>query len=223
MPWRVIFGPKYTERSSRNKNVIYTSKTPGIIKPLYRDLIWNYPRTGNTVYLTFDDGPQPVTLEVMDLLAEHNAKATFFCVGSQVEKHPEIFNSLTQNGHRVANHSHTHPNGWKTKNAPYFRDVLTADRLIKSTYFRPPYGRITQSQARALKTRFSLVMWDVLSGDFDASRSAQRCAQAVIRHTEPGSIVVFHDSQKAATRMMPALRESLNALNDRGMQFSVLP
>jgi peptidoglycan/xylan/chitin deacetylase (PgdA/CDA1 family) len=175
------------------------------------------------VFLTFDDGPTPgVTLEVLSILEKFNAKATFFCLGKNVEAHPELYAELSKQGHSIGNHSYSHMDGWRTEAYPYVRDVLKCAQHVSSKLFRPPYGHISRKQAQVLKSRYHLVMWDVISGDFDLKISADKCVDNVLQHTRPGSIIVFHDSVKAAPRMLNALPRVLTALQNEGYKFSAL-
>src|SRR5690606_6356728 len=175
------------------------------------------------VYLTFDDGPHPTaTPYVLQQLEAYNAKATFFCIGKNVVAHPDIYRQVLEAGHTVGNHTHNHLNGWKHERIAYLRNVLEAARHIDSHLFRPPYGRITLGQARQLHYRrpqWSIYMWDVLSADFDRSITAEQCADNVIKHIEPGSIVVFHDSEKAWDRMHAALPQVLAYCQAQGWQL----
>jgi peptidoglycan-N-acetylglucosamine deacetylase len=190
---------------------MYPTHTPALIRRLLRDLVWRVPDRGRSVYLTFDDGPAPgVTPWVLDLLAEHGAKATFFCVGRNAEAHPEIMARIRAEGHAIGNHTHEHVNGWRTDTYAYLRDVLRCQASTGSTLFRPPYGRITPAQLKALRKRFHVIMWDVLSADFDSSISGEQCLRNVIGHSGPGSIIVFHDSPKAEARLRHVLPSILS-------------
>ncbi len=202
---------------------MYLSKTPAIVKPISKHLVWNVQDAGNKIYLTFDDGPTPdVTSGVLSLLDAYQAKATFFCIGKNVIEHPEIFQRTVLNGHSVANHSFSHENGWKTNNRDYYKSYLKCAEIVDSRLFRPPYGKITQSQARAIGKRSNIIMWDVLSGDFDPKTNANACARRVIKNTRPGSIIVFHDSFKAKDKMLPALEQCLDHFSDKGFEFDQL-
>jgi peptidoglycan-N-acetylglucosamine deacetylase len=202
---------------------MYLSKTPEIIKPLASSFIWDIPHVVNEVFITFDDGPIPeVTPYVLDILAEYNAKATFFCVGANAEKNPELLERLLREGHAIGNHTWEHENGWKTAQFGYLRSVMQADEVLNSSLFRPPYGRITKQQADALKKRFSLIMWDVLSGDFDTNISPAQCLKNVTENTRPGSIIVFHDSIKAKDKVLSVLPDFLRFLNDMGWHSCIL-
>lgn len=198
-------------------------KTPAIVKPFARDLVWNIPTDEKVVCLTFDDGPTPgVTDVVLDILNDFNAKATFFCLGKQVEKHAELFQRIIHEGHSIGNHSYTHLNGWKTKNEIYFQDIEKAQELIKSSLFRPPYGKISLSQAKHLKTQYKLIMWDVLSYDYDATVSTAECFKNVVDNVENGSIVVFHDSEKAKKNVVESLPLVLDYLCNNQYAFKAL-
>lgn len=180
------------------------------------------------MYLTFDDGPHPtVTSFVLDELKKHNANATFFCIGKNVITYPEIYKRILDEGHIVGNHTHNHLNGWKNKSRVYLSDVNKASGYIDSSLFRPPYGKIKISQSRKLpsamkKTNTKIVMWDVLSGDFDLGISPQHCADNVLRYARPGSIIVFHDSSKAYPRIKHALPETLKFFGEKGYHFHSL-
>lgn len=206
----------------------YRVKTPGILsKVLYRNLTWNIQADNQpAVYITFDDGPHPIaTPFALEQLKKHNAKATFFCIGKNVVEHPHIYNRLLEEGHCVGNHTHNHLNGWHTKKSKYISDVNIAEQHITSNLFRPPYGRITRGQIGALTQKaqpYKIVMWDVLSGDFDTTIDGQKCADNVLNNIEPGSIVVFHDSQKAWDRMSYALPKVLAYCNEQGWALKTL-
>lgn len=203
---------------------MYLARTPAILKPLYRDLLWHMTREERAVYLTFDDGPIPeVTPWVLDQLAAHGAKATFFCVGRNAAAHPLILQRIKEEGHAVGNHTWDHCKGWSCTNRAYFRSVLAAEHLLDTRLFRPPYGKITRAQAASLRTRFKVVMWDVLSGDFDVNIDGADCTRNVLQYARPGSIIVFHDSLKAEPRLRVALPEVLHALADKGFSFRGLP
>lgn len=187
---------------------------------MYRDLVWKISTPDPVLFLTFDDGPIPeITPRALSILKEYNAKATFFCIGDNVDKHPEIFNQLLDEGHAIGNHSQNHLNGWKTKNPAYFRNILKCDKKVNSKLFRPPYGKITRSQSEKLKKKFSIIMWDVLSGDFDPKITKEKCLNNVIHSVQNGSIIVFHDSQKAAEKMLFALPKVLDHFSKKGYSF----
>lgn len=175
------------------------------------------------IYLTFDDGPIPiVTPWVLETLALYNAKATFFCIGNNVLKHPEIYSEIIKQGHKTGNHTQNHLNGWKVLNKNYFQDIEECTKLVRSGLFRPPYGKIKPSQIKRLKHNYKLVMWDVLSRDYDQSLSVENCHKSVIREAKPGSIVVFHDSIKAESRLRGSLPAVLEHFKKQGYEFARL-
>lgn len=185
------------------------------------------------IYLTFDDGPSPETTPwVLDELKKSEASATFFCVGAQVEKHPEIFNEIVEQGHAVGNHTMHHLNGWKSSVSDYLvdvkqcEDVLLRESRIKnqeSSLFRPPYGKLTPAQYSVLKKNYNLVMWDVLTRDFDSGISPDKCLHRVITKSKRGSIVVFHDSVKAEKKLWYVLPRVLEYFSERNFSFDSLP
>lgn len=196
---------------------MYLVKTPWWLRKMYPSLTWSIPAQANEIYLTFDDGPHPtITPFVLDALAAHNMKATFFCIGKNVRKHPDIYKRIIDEGHRVGNHTMAHLNGWKTGDAVYINDVLIAKEFIDSRLFRPPYGRISSFQIQQLKPVFDIIMWDVLSGDFDTTINGAKCVQNVVLNTTPGSIIVFHDSEKAFPRLQYALPKVLDYFTEKG-------
>lgn len=195
-------------------------KSPSILKTVFPNLVWDIKTTEKEIYLTFDDGPHPeITPQALEILNRFNTKATFFCVGENVSKFPETFNSIISNGHSVGNHSYNHISGWKSSNKDYFTNIEKAKTLINSDLFRPPYGRITPSQIRVLKKQYSIIMWTVLSYDFDKNVSREQCLKNSIIKTQPGSIVVFHDSMKSANNLLYALPLFLKHFTDEGFVF----
>jgi len=239
---------------------MYLVKSPLLLKWYYPSLLWNKSRSQKIVYLTFDDGPIPnVTDFVLNTLKSFNIKATFFCIGDNIVKHPVVFNRLIEEGHAIGNHTFNHLKGWKTDDETYLANFLKCQALTQTTLFRPPYGRIKKSQIAKLVTGYQLqvssgsqsttlnsqlnsaqdianpnlqpithnskleiVMWDVLSGDFDPTLSPEQCYQNVINHTENGSIIVFHDSLKAFERLQYALPKTIQYLSEKGYQFGKL-
>lgn len=176
------------------------------------------------IYLTFDDGPIPeVTPWVLDTLRSFDAKATFFCVGDNVRKHPDIYDMVIHAGHTVGNHTLNHLSGWATENITYFHNIRHCARMVNSGLFRPPYGKLKPSQAQFLQRHYRIIMWDVLSGDFDRDIRPEDCAQNVIQHAEEGSIVVFHDSLKAEANLRHALPLVLEHFTREGYTFQSLP
>ncbi|HUQ65097.1 MAG TPA: polysaccharide deacetylase family protein [Flavitalea sp.] len=211
--------------------MFYLTKTPGLLKSMYPSCTWNFTRDQQVMYLTFDDGPHPVaTPFVLDALKEFNAKGTFFCIGKNVKDYPAIYKRILNEGHTTGNHTFHHLNGWKTSDQDYIKNIGEARKYIDSNLFRPPYGRITKFQIRLLnasenvkqKTIFKIIMWDVLSGDFDMASSADKCVKNVISNAKEGSIVVFHDSEKALPRMQKSLIESLQYFSERGFKFDAV-
>lgn len=203
---------------------MYLIKTPQAMKRIASDLLWSFDRVDNEVFLTFDDGPTPeITYKILDILDAFDAKATFFCVGKNAASLPRQYSEIQARGHSTGNHTWSHMNGWKNKDFSYFRNIIRCDKTVRSPLFRPPYGRIKPAQIKALKRRYSLIMWDVLSGDWDQAISPETCLQNVVNNTRPGSIVVFHDSLKAEKNMLYALPKSLEILQKRGFVFSGIP
>lgn len=208
----------------------YWIKTNRLIKRIFSNYVWDIPTVEKKVYLTFDDGPTPeITAWVLNQLKEFNAKATFFCIGDNVQKYPEIFQSVLQNGHKVGNHTFNHLNGWKTKTSDYIVNVRVCKEAIQQQtthnpqLFRPPYGKIRKSQANLLRKKgYKIIMWDVLSGDFDSGISAEKCLQNVIRNTQPGSIIVFHDSIKSYRNLEYTLPKFLTFLKQNNYVCEVI-
>jgi peptidoglycan/xylan/chitin deacetylase (PgdA/CDA1 family) len=206
--------------------MLYLVKTPWWMKKwLYPDYLWSMPRDQKKIYLSFDDGPHPLaTTFVLDILKQYNAKASFFCIGKNVAAWPDIYKRILLDGHATGNHTHDHLNGWKTKDKTYFENIIQASGYIDSGLFRPPYGRITRFQARqaAEKMGLRIVMWSVLSADFDTRLTPQKCWENVRRSAGNGSIIVFHDSEKAMERMAHALKETLDYFSKKGFVFEKL-
>ncbi len=206
---------------------MYFIKTPFWLRLIYRSCIWRKSNQERVLYLSFDDGPHPeATPFVLEQLASFNAKASFFCIGKNVQLYSKIYDAILAAGHVVGNHTQHHMNGWKNNTENYIADIQEATKLIDSNLFRPPYGRISFSQIKALRLDPALpqqiVMWDVLSGDFDTTITGDQCAQNVIQHAGPGSIVVFHDSAKAMDRLRIALPKVLAHFSKLGYQFEAL-
>ena len=205
---------------------MYPVKTPWLVKQLYPNLLWNHNRDQRCIYVTFDDGPIPiVTPFVLNILKQYNAKATFFCIGDNVRKHPEVFEQVKNGGHAIGNHTFNHLNGWHTDDKTYVDNFLQADHLIGSKLFRPPYGRIKRSQVKLIqeaKPGIKIVMWNVLSADFDAAISPEKCLDNVIKNVKGGEIVLFHDSLKAHERMEYALPRALEYWSKQGFEFKTI-
>ncbi len=202
---------------------MYLIKTPWWLRALYPSFIWKINTNQKVLYLTFDDGPHATeTPFVLDQLKRYDAKATFFCIGNNVVQHPNIYDRILAEGHAVGNHTFNHLNGWKTKDEEYINDIDKAAKEIDSTLFRPPYGRITRFQSSVISRQSSIIMWDVLSGDFDTDLQPQRCLANVLYHSKKGSIIVFHDSSKAWERMSYCLPRLLEHFTQEGYQFKAL-
>ncbi len=198
---------------------------------LFPKRIWAYPTQTNAVYLTFDDGPIPqVSPWVLQQLKTFKAKATFFCIGDNVQKYPDVFQKVLDEGHVIGNHTFHHYNGWKTSNTSYIKDVSACCEVFKAHHlafvglFRPPYGRITSSQADAIqKQGYTIIMWSVLSKDYDINVSKQACLRNVLKHIKPGSIIVFHDSLKAFKNLKYVLPKVLEHCDQQGWKCQSLP
>jgi len=197
------------------------------LRAFYPSCTWKIPSAEKVIYLSFDDGPHPeATPFVLGELKNYNAKASFFCIGKNVEAHQNLYATIIEQGHTVGNHSYDHLNGWKTDTAHYIQNIELASKLINSNLFRPPYGRITSAQIKKIKADKTLpqeiIMWDVLSGDFDLTLSPEACTKNVIKNTSAGSIVVFHDSAKAFERLKMALPAMLNHFTNLGYTFEAI-
>lgn len=195
--------------------------TPAIIEYLFSGRTWRMPSVDKALYLSFDDGPDPrITNNVLDLLAQYNARATFFCIGHRVEAYRDTYDRILQEGHAVGNHTHRHLNGWKTDADQYLADVNQAAGFIDSTLFRPPYGRVSAKQFKQIGMMgFTTVMWTVLSGDYEKTLSKEACAKRTLSNIESGAIYLFHDSEKAEQNMMYSLEALLKAGVEQGYSF----
>jgi peptidoglycan/xylan/chitin deacetylase (PgdA/CDA1 family) len=206
---------------------MYLVRSPLLLKWYYPQLTWNKTRDHKVIYLTFDDGPIPdVTDFTLKTLQRYNGKATFFCIGDNITKHPQIFESIKNAGHSIGNHTFNHLKGWDTSDEVYLQNFQKCQMLTGTNLFRPPYGRIKKSQITQIKSQYpamEIVMWDTLSGDFDIGLSPQNCLHNVIKHTRNGSIIVFHDSLKAAERLYYALPRMLEHFSNLGYRFERLP
>ncbi|MBO3097084.1 polysaccharide deacetylase family protein [Gelidibacter pelagius] len=216
-------------------------RTPRLIKGIFPNYIWNMPQDQKIIYLTFDDGPTPeITHWTLNTLKEYNAKGTFFCIGNNIKKHPEIFCNILKDGHAIGNHTYSHPKGWATNSDVYVDQVKKTQDIIDyqiqnfkiqnpnsksetQKLFRPPYGQITPKQGkRLLSSGYKIIMWDILAFDWKDSISVEQCAKNVVSKARPGSIVVFHDSVKASRNMMFALPKILHYFNEAGFKFERL-
>ncbi|MDO3695621.1 polysaccharide deacetylase family protein [Wenyingzhuangia sp. chi5] len=207
---------------------LYPIKTAKIFKSIFNKWTWSFSTSQKEIYLTFDDGPIPnITPWVLSQLKNHQAKATFFCIGDNIKKHPEVFQQIIDENHRIGNHTFNHLKGWQTDTEKYIKNTLLAEQYIpkqEQKLFRPPYGKIAPKQSRKLlKLGYQIIMWDVLSGDFDKHLSAKDCIKNVLSKVKNGSIVVFHDSEKAFPRLQETLPKVLNELTKKGYSFKAIP
>ena len=205
----------------------YWIKTNALIKKIFSNYVWDVSNSENKIYLTFDDGPtREITEWVLEELKKFNAKATFFCIGNNIEKYPYIFKKVATNGHSIGNHTFNHLNGWKTSTREYLENTkLCEDSMLnlKSKLFRPPYGKIKPSQSKKLhQLGYKTIMWDVLSADFENSISKEKCLDNVIKNTKSGSIIVFHDSLKAFPNLEYTLPRALKYWAAKGFVFERL-
>lgn len=193
---------------------------PRILRSFFPSLVWEMPKDEKKIFLTFDDGPHPIiTPKIIDLLRRYDAKATFFCIGRNVEANKEIFNMILKEGHSVGNHTYNHDRGWRTATKDYIESVERANEHINSNLFRPPHGRIKYSQIRALQQKYKIITWTVISYDWDKSITSDDCFNNIIRNADSGSIIVFHDSEKAINNMLPALEKVLKYYKSKGFTF----
>jgi peptidoglycan-N-acetylglucosamine deacetylase len=219
---------------------VYFNNLEFLLSMVYPGLTWTRKTSEKVIYLTFDDGPIPeVTDYVLDELDRYSAKATFFCVGDNVFKHPSILQNIIKRGHKVGNHTFNHLNGWKNKTSYYLENTSMCDAILIDTIpvgndrayrstkngkklYRPPYGKIKKTQIRELKDQYEIVMWDVLTGDFDRNLSPEKCLHKAIKYTSKGSIVIFHDSVKALPNLQYALPRFLKHFTEAGYRFESL-
>ncbi|MCH7396789.1 polysaccharide deacetylase family protein [Belliella sp. DSM 107340] len=202
---------------------------PDLIPKLFKHYTWHKDRSKKKIYLTFDDGPVPeVTEFVLEQLDRFGMKATFFVVGDNVRKSPSLAKQIVANGHGIGNHTYHHLNGYKTPTDIYIHDVFCCQKVLndelglESRLFRPPYGRITKNQFKALSPEFEVVMWDVLSGDYDPNQSCQKCLEKTIKYSQNGSIVVFHDQIKTKSVLKEILVDYLRYIKDSGFETDLL-
>jgi len=205
---------------------MYLVKSPLLLKWYYPQLTWNKKRDDKVIYLTFDDGPIPdVTDFVLKTLSAYSAEATFFCIGDNILKNPQIFERIKNDGHSIGNHTFNHLKGWDTSDDIYFKNFQKCQEQTGTNLFRPPYGRIKKSQITRIKQQYpemEIVMWDTLSGDFDTHLSPESCLQNVIKYARNGSIIVFHDSLKAWDRLHYSLPKVLEHFMEKGYIFKKL-
>jgi peptidoglycan/xylan/chitin deacetylase (PgdA/CDA1 family) len=209
-------------------------RTPFFLPWIYPDLVWRIPTDKKELFLTFDDGPVPGPTEfVLDTLKQYSIKATFFCIGDNVRKHPDVFKRIVDEGHAVGNHTFNHLKGWSTSLDKYVENINRCEQefsifnppagragfQFSIKLFRPPYGRITKSQIRVLKD-YKIIMWDVLTADYQRSVSPQSCLHNSIAASRPGSIIVFHDSVKAERNLTYALPRFIEYFLKVGYSFN---
>ena len=214
---------------------IIPAKIPAITKRIFPNYVWDFSSKEKTIYLTFDDGPTPeITTWTLDLLNKYNAKATFFCIGNNIEKHPDIFKIILENGHSIGNHTHNHLKGWQIDTETYLQNIEQAQSVIDfhllnnkhlgiEKLFRPPYGQIKPTQAKSLiKMGYKVIMWSVITFDWEQSIPKEKCLENVIKNASEGNIIVFHDSIKASKNMMYALPKALEHFSKKGYTFKAI-
>jgi peptidoglycan-N-acetylglucosamine deacetylase len=205
------------------KKDLYLITTPWWLRKCYPNCVWDFAINEKKIFLTFDDGPhETITPFILDELKKYNAKATFFCIGKNVQLYPAIYKRILAEGHAVGNHTQHHLNAWKVSNENYAADINLASQHIATNLFRPPYGKINNHQIVALKNLqkpLHTIMWSVLSGDFDEKLSPQKCLQNVLKFTKQGSIIVFHDSEKAKNNVCFTLPKVLQNFDEKGFVF----
>tara|TARA_B100000767_G_scaffold275403_1_gene312196 strand:- start:725 stop:1336 length:612 start_codon:yes stop_codon:yes gene_type:complete len=198
------------------------AKTPKFIQLLFPKLVWRKDSLSKEIWLTFDDGPYPeVTPFILSILKKENVKATFFLVGQQIEKFPDLTERIIKNGHLIANHSYSHKNGWFTSKEKYLNDIESCQRLMQDNkLFRPPYGKITKTQITSLKEKYKIILWDVLSYDFNQKISPKRVQENIIKNTTSGSIIVMHNNPVSFNNIQLVLEKSIKKLKAKGYNFS---
>lgn len=218
---------------------LYFNHSGWLFSQLYSGAEWRLKgkEKTNTIYLTFDDGPVPqATPFVLDTLKQYNIKATFFCVGDNIKKNPDLYRRILQEGHRTANHTYNHLKGWSQPDDYYFANIMACEAMMEKLeedldipaewrserLFRPPYGKMKSAQCEYLKTIYRVVMWDVITGDFDKLRGAEKCFQTAVKDSRDGSIVIFHDSLKALENLDYALPKYIESCLRKGYQFKTL-
>lgn len=211
----------------------YWVKTHWLMKKIFSGFIWHFQSSKKTVYLTFDDGPTPeVTDWTLAILKNYNAKATFFCIGENIANQPELYKRLQEEGHSVGNHTYNHVNGWHTSSQNYFENIALCENVMRDfsikdrgqeMLFRPPYGKLNPKQFRWLKEKgYKVIMWDILSADFDTTISPEKCAENVLKNIQSGSIIIFHDSVKASKNLKHALPQTLAYLKKNGFEMKAI-
>ena len=199
------------------------ARPPKLLQNLLPQCYWSLPNRENKIYLTFDDGPTPEVLPfILKTLDAYKIPATFFCVGENMQKHPDLVKEILKQNHVIGNHTHNHVSGWQTKNATYFENIAACQKVYKSKLFRPPYGRLRVSQANELRKKYKIIMWDVLSYDYDKKVLPEICFRNVIDTTKSGSIIVFHDNIKALKNLEYALPHSIDFLLKKEFVFDII-
>jgi peptidoglycan/xylan/chitin deacetylase (PgdA/CDA1 family) len=197
---------------------------PTFLRWIYPSAIWNLPSERKVLYLTFDDGPNPVVTEkILELLEEYDAKATFFCIGKNIEQHPELLKLVKSKGHHIGSHTYSHINGWESNSTDYLTDYQKGRELASSNLFRPPYGRILLNPLQTIQKQDKVIMWDILSKDYDASITPETVLNNVLRNIKPGAIIVFHDSEKAKKNVLAVLPQLLQYLKQQGYAMEAIP
>lgn len=195
---------------------------PKTLRALYPQCFWNLPNNENKIYLTFDDGPTPELQPfILETLEKYKVPATFFCVGENITKHPLLFNELVKK-HQVGNHTYNHMSGWKNANYTYYKNIKKFEAIYQTPLFRPPYGRITRTQAKHISKQYKIIMWDVLSYDYSKATTPKKCLSNVVKKTKSGSVIVFHDNKKAAKNLTYALPRAIEQLLEKGFIFDVI-
>jgi len=200
---------------------MWLTHPPKVIQKIYPSLYWNIPTKENEIFITFDDGPTPgVTDKVLSLLKKYDAKASFFCLGKNVQKEPALFQRILKEGHSVGNHTYNHLNSWKNANEDFMDNVNACAEVFESRLFRPPYGKIRSTQIRKLSKSYKIIMWSALSMDYNKDCSPKQCLNLATKNLKAGDIIVFHDSLKAEKNMFYALEGTLEYAKEKGFKCS---
>lgn len=209
--------------------MVWMHHVPSLIPKVFDKFIWNKSRDEKTIYLTFDDGPVPgITDFVLNELAKRKMKATFFMVGANVEKNPNLAKEVLQLGNGIGNHTFNHLDGYRNPDALYLENIEKCQKTLQDIlginpfHFRPPYGKISKSQSKLVLERYQIIMWDVLSGDYDPDQSPEKCLSKTMQYSKNGSIVLFHDQQKTERVVKKVLPDYLDFIKDRGFQTGIL-